>query len=180
MELDDLKNDWQNLSGSDKNESEIQSMLKLTNHPKVRRIRAKLIIETILLIVFISIYNTAFDGFSKAFWANTVLISGTMLYIIIDIYGYVLSQNIILADNLKDSISKLLASLKRYSVIQTLGSIIFGISVLLFFTSSLEFTFQKYLILGGMLISLFIMAYLSWRNWQTKISFLHDLILGLQ
>jgi len=50
MELNDLRSDWQNAGASFKSKTDIQNMTKIAHHPTLKKIRKKLIIETIFLI----------------------------------------------------------------------------------------------------------------------------------
>ena len=56
MELNDLKSGWQNAGGVFKSQEDLQRMTKVTNHPSLKKIRAKLIAETIGLTLFLFIY----------------------------------------------------------------------------------------------------------------------------
>jgi hypothetical protein len=62
MELKDLKPAWQDAGGVFKNEAELQQMMKISNHPSLKKIRTKLIVEIIGLLIFSIIYFDWFDG----------------------------------------------------------------------------------------------------------------------
>ena len=89
MELQDLKSGWQNAGGVSKSETDILRMTKITNHPSLKKIRKKLIIEIIMLLLFLVVYYDWFDGDKKPFYANIVLVAGLLLYIANDIIGFV-------------------------------------------------------------------------------------------
>lgn len=49
MELNELKSGWQNAGGNYRTEADLERMTKLNQHPTLKRIRIKLIIETVVL-----------------------------------------------------------------------------------------------------------------------------------
>ena len=65
MELTDLKSGWQNAGEAFKNEADLLNMTRITNHPSLKKIRMKLIAETIFLLFFLVIYYDWFDGDKK-------------------------------------------------------------------------------------------------------------------
>ena len=65
MELDDLKSGWQNAGGDLKSETDLQRMTRIANHPSIKKIRTKLIIESIVLLLILFIYYDWFDGNKK-------------------------------------------------------------------------------------------------------------------
>ena len=56
MELSDLKSGWQNAGGEFKSEGDLQRMTEMVNHPSIKKIRTKLVIEIIMLVFFLFIY----------------------------------------------------------------------------------------------------------------------------
>src|SRR5664279_1488164 len=104
MELNDLKSNWQNAGGASKSECELQKMTKITRSPAIQRIRKKLIIETIALLMFSVVYYDWFDGDKKPVYANVLLLSSVLLYILNDVIGYIAIANPISGLNLKLSI----------------------------------------------------------------------------
>ena len=53
MELDKLKSIWKNTGSGKKNQNELLMMTKIKNHPKIKRMRGKFLIETLLILVFL-------------------------------------------------------------------------------------------------------------------------------
>lgn len=116
MELNDLKSNWQNAGGAFKSETELLKMTKITHHPSLKKIRIKLIAETIFLLLFLVIYYDWFDGDKKPFYANIVLVTGLLLYIANDIIGYVSIAKPVSGLNLKLSITNYFAKIKRLAI----------------------------------------------------------------
>jgi len=87
MELEDLKSDWQNGLIAEKSEDDLQKMTRITNHPTLKRIRTKLIIETISFVLFLVVYYDWFDGDKKPFYANAFLVVSLLFFIANDVVG---------------------------------------------------------------------------------------------
>lgn len=169
MELNDLKSDWQNAGGSFKSEADLQRMTKLTNHPFLKKIRTKLIIQIIGFVLFSFIYYDWFDGDKKPFYANLVLAIGLLLYIFNDVIGYVAITRTIMKTNLKLSVQNYLMIIKRLSVLSIIISFLYSISIIIFFTSVINFKKEKGLILVGIIVILFQLILLSSKIWTKWI-----------
>jgi hypothetical protein len=170
MEPDDLKSGWQNAGGAFKSEASLHRMIKVTNHPSLKKIRTKLIVESIGLVLFLFIYFDWFDGDKKPLYANIVLVVGLLLYISNDVIGYISITRPIMETNLKLSIQKYLMKIKRLSVFSLVISFLYSISIIIFFTSTINFTKEKVLILAGIIIVLFQLMFLSYRIWYKWIN----------
>lgn len=169
MELNDLKSGWQNAGGTLKSDANLQRMIKVTNLPSFKRIRTKLIVETIGLVLFLFIYFDWFDGDKKPFYANIVLVVGLLLYIFNDVIGYISITRPIMEENLKLSIQNYLMRIKRLSVFSLIISFLYSISIIIFFTSTINFTKEKELILVGIIVVLFQLIFLSYKIWDKWI-----------
>jgi len=169
MELNDLKSGWQNAGGAFKSEADLQKMTQVTHHPSLKKIRTKLIIETIGLVFFLFVYYDWFDGGKKPFSANVLLVSSLLLYILNDVIGYISIARPIRGINLKLSIQNYLTGIKRISVFSVIISFLYGISIIVFLTSVINFTKEKKLILAGIIVVLFQMILLSFKIWTKRI-----------
>ena len=170
MKLDELKSSWKQSGDSLKSRSELEAMTEIKNHPKLRRIRIKLMIEVILLTALLLTYRDIFDGAEKPLWANVLLISGAVLFVLNDIRGYALTKSPMASVNIVESIERMRVKLKRLSFYSILSTLIFGASVILFFISSIEMSTEKYWIVGGMGLTLIIMTYIAYKNWLMRIA----------
>ncbi|MBN4070824.1 hypothetical protein JYT76_04005 [Olleya sp. AH-315-F22] len=169
MELDELKSNWQYAGDTAKNQSELHMMTKIKNHPKLKRIRIKLIIESILLIVFLLVFNDFFDAQTKPFWVNALLIVSVVLFVVNDVVGLMALQNPIYDTNITQSLNKLTSKLKRLSMLSMATSFFFGMSIILFLTITINFTNGKYVMLTGILLTLLGLMYASYKNWKFRI-----------
>lgn len=169
MEFDNLKSNWKRAGQGMKDKKEILMMTKIKNHPNIKRIRTKLIIETILIIAFLVIYYDAFDGANKPLWANLFLIGATTSFIIARFVGWLMLRNPIKGDNLKISLTTFQNKLQRMAFAILLTSFLFGLAIILFFATSIEFTTAKYFVLTGMIFSLILLVYISSRSWFNRV-----------
>jgi hypothetical protein len=177
MELDDLKSKWKKVGEGKKGKNELLMMTKLKNHPNINRIRIKFLIETILIIVFLLAYYDGFDGAAKPLWANLFLIGAMISYIIARFVGWLVLRNPIKGDNLKTSLIAFQSKLKRIAISVLLTSFLFGLGIILFFASSINFTKEKYLVLAGMGLSLILLIYLSSQNWFKRVKGINATLL---
>lgn len=169
MELDNLKSAWQHAGGHRKNENELNQMTKLVNHPSLKRIKTKLIVETIALTFFLIVYYDWFDGNKKSFFANAVLVIGLSLYIINDIVGYVSIARPVWGSDLKASIRNYVARLKRFAILSLFVSVLYSVSLTVYFTSVINFTKEKRLILAGIVVVLLVLFRISFKKWNQRI-----------
>ena len=172
MELNELKSGWQNAGGNYRTEADLERMTKLNQHPTLKRIRTKLIIETILLSFFLVVYYDWFDGDQKPLYANLLLFTGALLYILNDVIGYISLAKPVMKENLRSSVQHLLSKVKRLSMLSLVVSFLYSVCLLTFFLSVITFTKEKSFILLGMILVLVQVTHISykvWRNWILKL-----------
>jgi hypothetical protein len=172
MELNELKAGWQNAGGNYRTEADLERMTKLNQHPSLKRIRRKLIIETIALSFFLVVYYDWFDGHQKPLYANLLLFAGVLLYILNDVIGYISLAKPVVKENLRTSVEQLLNKVKRLSILSLVVSFIYSVCLMAFFLSVINFTKEKSFILLGMILVLVQLTYISykvWRNWILKL-----------
>jgi len=170
MEFNELKSNWKESSGTSKSQTELKIMTSIKSNSKLKRIRLKLIIESTLLTLFLFSFYTMLDGNTKPIWLNVLLGFSILLFIINGIIGYLTLHNPIKGMNLKISIETFLTKLKRLSIMSIASSLFFGVSLILFLTSTIDLIQNKYLILIGMIITLLVAIYFSYRNWNYRIN----------
>ena len=173
MELNDLKSGWQNAGGAFKSEEDLQRMTRMVNHPSIKRIRIKLVIETIILVFFLFIYYDWFDGDKKPFYANLSLVTGLLLYIFNDVIGYFAIIKPIRGANLKLSIQNYLIRVKRLSISSIIITFLYSLSIISFFTSVITFTKEKALTLvfsSVVVCQLILLSFRMWRKWINKLN----------
>ncbi|MTI89329.1 MAG: hypothetical protein FH748_15340 [Balneolaceae bacterium] len=171
MNLEEMKSNWDVPAADQKlSTNDILLMTKTRNHPKLKWIRIKLLIECLLLIGFLFIYNDIFDGLAKAVWLNYLVITSACLFIIGDCISLLVLYNPVSGDNLRNSLKHFHLNLKRIALFSISTSVLFGSSIILFFTFGIHFTQTKMLLLLGLLIGMIVLIYLSTKNWIRKIN----------
>ncbi|HEY3372857.1 MAG TPA: hypothetical protein VGK10_18555 [Prolixibacteraceae bacterium] len=176
MELQDLKSAWQNTEVSIKSEADLLKMTKMKNHPSIKRIRTKLIVETIGFVFFLTIYYDWFDGDQKPLYANILLVIGLLLYIANDVIGYISIEKKLNGSDLKVSIEKYLARINQLSVFSLICTFLYSLCILLYFTSVIHFTKEKSFLLLGLVIVLIQILFWSHRIWNRWIKSLQQQI----
>lgn len=172
MELNDLKSGWQNAGDNQKTNTELVRMTKLSQLPPIKRIRIKLVIETIVLSFFLIVYYDWLDGHQKPLYATLLLVISAVLYIVNDVMGYISLSRPVMHTNLRLSLQQLLSRVKRLSVISLAVSLLYSVCLILFFASVINFTREKRFILLAIILVLtqFIhLSYKLWRNWIKKL-----------
>lgn len=169
MELNDLKGGWKNAGGECKSEADLLRMTRMANSPSIKKIRTKLVMETIILVFFLFIYYDWFDGDRKPLYANLSLVLGLLLYIFNDVIGYFAIRSPIRGANLKLSIQAYLGSVKRLSVSSIIITVLYSVSIIIFFTSVISFTKEKALLLVFSTVVVCQLILLSFRMWSKWI-----------
>ncbi len=172
MELNELKSGWQNAGGNYRTEFDLERMAKLNQHPALKRIRTKLIIETIALSFFLVVYYDWFDGDQKPLYANLLLFVAVLFYILNDVIGYISLVKPVMKENLASSLQRLLSRVKRLSVLSLVVSLLYSICLIVFFLSVVTLTKEKNFILLGLILvftQLMHLSYKQWRKWIKKL-----------
>lgn len=169
MEFDEFKENWKNAGHKTKSQLELQGMTKVRNHPVLKRIRLKLLIEAVLLSAFLVVYHDFFDGAEKPFWINGCLIASAVLFLLNDLAGFFTLQQPVSGSNLTESVGKLRLKLKHLLRSSVTTSLFFGASLILFFSWGIDFTQAKYLLLAGMILGLLLFTYLSYKSWLNRL-----------
>ncbi|MBP2834336.1 hypothetical protein J8281_19315, partial [Aquimarina sp. U1-2] len=115
---------------------ELLMMTKIKNHPKIKKIKIKFLIEAVLLFIFSAVYYTGFDGADKPLWANVFLIVSAIGYIIARFVGWYVLQNPLKDDNLKKSLIHFQNKLNQVAFSILFSAFLFGSAFISFFTSS--------------------------------------------
>ncbi len=179
MELNDLKRNWNNSDTKQKSREELTKLASIKNNPKLKHIRTKLLFETLPLTALLGSFYFIFDGASKPLWLAILLSITIVLFIGNGVLGFLTLLNPIQDSNLKNSCSTFIKRLKQISFFSLATSILFGSSLLLFFTYTIEFTPTKYLLLAGMIITFSVSIFISFRVWKGRIDQVKEVIKQL-
>jgi len=166
MNIDELKTHWKKAETGTKDRRELAAMTSIQNHPQLKSIRIKLVIEIVLLITFLATYSNMFDGADKPLWVNILLSAAALFYILTDVFGYLTLRKPVLGCNIKESLHQFYQKLDRVRYFSLIGSSLFGLAVLMFFTTG----FAKYGVFKFtvLFIILLFMIYLLHRNWALR------------
>lgn len=170
MDINEMKANWQKSGQKEKNQVELQKMMRIGNHPVLKRIRIKIGIEVVLLLAFLMVYQDIFDGGNKSFLSNFLLVGSAILFIIADITGYFLLKNPIQDSAILKSLKKLLFRLRYSAYASVVTSLFFNLALIFFFVSGIELTTKKLLILTGIFLSLLVFMILSALVWRQRIA----------
>ncbi len=169
MELNELKSGWKNAGGALKSEADLQKMTRMANHPSLKKIRTKLIAESIVLLFILLIYYDWFDGDKKPFYANFALVAGLLLYVLNDVIGYISISSPAREENVRLAVRNFLGRIKRLSVYSVIVTFLYSISIGIFFTSVIDFTREKGFIFLFAAIVVVQLNILSYRIWARRI-----------
>lgn len=173
MDIKDLQASWKKIDYSPKNDAELKKMTSVKNHPVLKRIKIKLIIETLAISLFLILYYSGFDGAEKPIYANVLLILGAIAYILNGILGFQTIQRPIQGDSLKKSVKNYFNKIKNISKISLGVSIFYASCLLLFFGSTVNFSGEKkWIVLFGIivLIQAFFWSSRIWKSWLDKLA----------
>ena len=169
MDINEMKSNWQNASASKRTPQELAMMTTVHKHPQLRRILAKLFIESVLLILFLSVYYDALDGDKRPQWLNIIFIGSVLLYILNDVVGLINILRLTRGPNILLALRSLEARLSKLKVLSLVSSLTFGLALIALLSSGITITTPKIAILIGMIITLIVFLYLSYRNWNQRI-----------
>lgn len=176
MIIDELKNTWKSAGESHKTSSELRLMTELKNNGRLKRVRRRLLIESVLVLAFLTLFYTGLDGADKPLWTIVTLILSGVVYIVNRLIGYRTTQNIKPDTDVFKMSQDLIQKLERLSVSSGMSALFFGAAVILFMTIEIDFNTQKYTMLAGLIVSLLAFSFLSFRIWKKQISRLRHII----
>jgi len=172
MELHMLKSSWNNAQNPGKSITELNEMTRIKNHPTLKRLRLKLVIEAIWLIAFLAFYYDAFDGQDKPMWLHLLLIPSLLFYLITSLWGYYTLQHFITTTSIRQVFIQFTTRLKWLFRLSMISSIVFGSSLVFYFTWSIDLTLTKQSILVGITVTAIALYFVSFAHWKSRISHL--------
>lgn len=175
MNIDDLKSGWQQAGDTTYSEKELAMMTRVRNHPTLKKLRTKMLLEIVVLGVLLFVYYDGFDGADKPFYFNALLVVSICLFILNNAVGYFRIQNPVVSGNIRDSLARHTRTLKQMAILSLVSSVSYATSLLLFFTSKIVFDQRKYIILSVLILSSFLLFYYSWISWQRKIAHFREM-----
>lgn len=180
MSIEELKTNWKNVEGPEKSQHQIKKMTQLKNHPKLNRLRIKFIIETLLLIFFLVVFQDFFDAEKHSPAMNLLLALTAVLYILNDIFGFFVIRNPVQGDNLSESSKVFIKKLRLLSLTSIGTALFFSIMVIVYFSSIVVFDLKRWILLSVFGVILILMFVLMAKNWKGRISGIEEFNKNLQ
>ncbi|MEO1451727.1 MAG: hypothetical protein AAFV07_19515 [Bacteroidota bacterium] len=170
MNLDELKQDWQQIGGPDKASGELEQMTRLQQHPALRSVRTRLLMEGGFIFAFLMLYYTALDGDQKPLWVNLGLIGAALIYLGHHVWNAWTLQKAPSEATLINSLRETENRLRTLRVSSLVISAFWGfslISFLIYPRTILDIPFMWSL---GSLVTLIVLLTFSYRIWGQRIS----------
>ena len=180
MDMNELKSTWQSADNPKRSEKELAVMTTVRKHQQLRRIQLKLAIESTFLIVFLSTYYDALDGDRRPLWLNVVFLGSVLLYILNDVAGFINITRLTQGATILDALKSLVLRLRRLKVFSLFTSTLFGLSLIAFLSSGINFTALKLGVLAGLVATMVGLMYVSHRVWNQWIARISASIDGLE
>ncbi|RYE54047.1 MAG: hypothetical protein EOP48_13095 [Sphingobacteriales bacterium] len=179
MEIDELKNEWNNIKTPKIELDRFKEMSIENSHPVLKSIRRQLLFELIGWSVFLFICYTGLDADQKPILANIALLLSVAFPMIFNIYGYGLSKNLIAGPDISTSLKNRIDSLKRFAVISVLLRLMLIAGVGYFFTSAIYIDERKLIILSIAIVLLILPLCFLVRTWIQRIGKLSSMLRSL-
>ncbi|RVT76686.1 hypothetical protein EOD40_09305 [Flavobacterium sufflavum] len=177
MEIDNLKSDWKAIRPIPKSEETLLLMLQENTHPVLKSIRKQIVIEVTAWSLFLMLYYSMFDGATKSFWVNLVLIIALLMPIFHSFYGYHYNKYLADGSNVKMALEQLYNRLKKYALIAIIARVGFVSGLLLFFCYNIHFTTTKYFLLSLILLVFLIQLFALYQIWVKRLNTLKSVII---
>jgi uncharacterized membrane protein len=179
MEQDALRSAWQGMSGQPRSNTELKAMLQENKHPVLKQVRKQLVIEIAAFAAFLLVYYDLFDGHRKPLYANVLLVAAMLLAIIHSGIVYMLTKRRMKGDNIKQSLEGHLINVKAHAAVSVFSRALVAACLLLFFTTVITFTADKYWLLGGLGVLFIVQMVILSRIWTGRIRRMKELLAAL-
>jgi hypothetical protein len=170
---------WQGATPEKQTPEALKNMLAESKHPVLKRIRKQLLIELPGFGAFLLVYYDFFDGDRKPAYANALLITGVVLVLLHNVWGYLLTRNRMDAGNVTITLQRHANRLRSWAITSVVCRAIAFVCILLFFTSVVTFTQTKLWLLAGAAVVAFIQIAILAAMWANRIKQINNIINGL-
>ncbi len=180
MDIQHLKSAWQNDQPDHVTEKDLQRMTLVSQHPSLKKIRKRLILESIPLAVFIFLYYDALDGHLRPVYVNVLLTSSVLLFVLNNLLSYFRISHISGHRDLISAAAIRLRRVRQAAVISLCSSGFYSIALFLFLTSGIHYTFPKYHLAAMMLLAFTGILIWSGKQWKDRIRHYEEVFRNLQ
>lgn len=174
-----LKSAWQSAAAPQQSPEALQNMLTEGKHPVLKRIRKQLLTEGLCFMAFLVAYYDFFDGDRKPAYANALLITGVVLILLHNLWGYLLTRKRLNTENVTVTLQHHVRGVRKWAVASVICRLAAIVCILLFFTSVITFTTTKWWLLAGAAFVALIQLVLLGMLWMNRIKTLQSAINGL-
>lgn len=178
MEIDDLKSDWNTVQPILKTDESLLLLLQENKHPVLKSIRKQIVIEVSSWLIFLLVYYSMFDGYSKPFWVNVVLVFSLLLPVLHSLYGYFYNKYLTDGTDIKKALERLYNRLKKYVFFSILSRIGFVGGLLFFFTYNIDFTGIKYFFLLSICFVFVFQIAVLYSIWAKRLKHIKEIMAG--
>jgi hypothetical protein len=180
MELDDLKNTWQNINTPDRSATDIKAMLSENNHPVLKGIRKQIIIEVAAWSVFLLCYYTMFDGDTKPVLINMILVISVLFPLIHNLMGYSFARYLVNGTTLKESLTTYLARVKLYAVVSISSRVLLAAGFIVFFSYGLSLNAARYYSIAIIGLIFGFQLWVLYRMWAKRLLNIKTAVMGFE
>ena len=180
MNIEELRSEWQSIKTPQIDLDRLKDMTIEKSHPVLSRIRKQLIMELRGWSAFVIICFTGLDAEQKPILANATLIIAVTLPMIFNVYGYRLSKELIAGPDISSSLQNRINALKNFAIVSVVLRIILISGIAYFFTSTVDITQNKLMLLGAGSVFLIFPLYLLVQIWKKRIDKLKDTLRVLK
>lgn len=170
MELQEMKNLWQNSSAENIPENALQQMISVKKHTLIRKIKIQLLLEIVLWIMIICVYHNAFDGDKRSAVVNLIFVTGILQAITYNLSGYFATRNLIQGSDLVGSIEKYIKKLQQFRWAVIISRTVLMIWFLVFFMYSLELNNRRLVFSGAILFVFILQLWIIYGSWTNRIA----------
>jgi hypothetical protein len=170
MELEELKNAWQNTEMPKRDITDIRAMLSENNHPVLKGIRKQGIIEVVAWSTFLLCYYSMFDGERKPAWVNLVLVMSVLFPLVHNLTGYSFARYLINGPTLKESLTAYLAKIKSYALVSIASRLLFAVGFIFFFVYGVSFNNVHWYLFGILGVIFGLQLWFLFRIWQKRLN----------
>ena len=170
MEIEEIMKEWQSIRTPQIDLDRLRDMTLEKSHPVLSGIRKQFTIELIGWSAFLIVCFTGLDADQKPMLTNAILIISVTLPMILNIFGYRLSKELIAGPDISSSLKKRIDLLRRFAIVSVVLRIMLITGVGYFLISTVNITQGKLNLLAGASMFLIVPLYLLVRIWKKRIS----------
>lgn len=179
MTQDPLKDAWNKADSTRHQPAAIQAMINKGSHPVMSSIRRQLLFEAGCYLLFLVVFYDFFDGHTRPFYLNAILVAAVGCMLVHNITGYLLTAVPLKGSNLLESLQQQLRKLRQYAKVSVCTRLLGVAGLLLYFSMQIRWTTGKYWLVAGGLAVVAVQLVLLWQIWQGRIRKVSNTIAAL-